>query len=107
MNLGGSALVRQGSYLFAIRVGRGALMRVRKPKNRAGEPLGTGGCICFDRARDMWMWSDETPGGTSSGGQVRGFWVTFSGCFSDKKPLTELASELLKPCLTFPKENIF
>jgi hypothetical protein len=55
----------------------------------------------------MWMWSDETPGGTSSEGQVRGFRVTFSGCFSGEKPPTELASELLKPCLTFAKENIF
>jgi hypothetical protein len=50
-------------------------MRVRKPKNRAGELLDMGVYFFFDRARDMWMWSDETPGGTSSEGQVRGFWV--------------------------------
>jgi hypothetical protein len=49
-------------------------MRARRPKNRAGELLDTGGCL-FDGARDMWMWSDETPGGTSSEGQVRGFRV--------------------------------
>jgi hypothetical protein len=67
--------------IFAIRVGRGALMRVRNPENRAGELLGTGDCIFFDRARDIGKWSDETPGGTSSEGQVRGFQVTSSGCF--------------------------
>ncbi len=34
-------------------------MRVRKsPKNIAGELLDTGGCIFFNGASDMWMWSD-------------------------------------------------
>jgi hypothetical protein len=50
-------------------------MRARKPENRAGELSDMGGCTFFDGARDMWMWSDETPGGMSSEGQVRGFRV--------------------------------
>jgi hypothetical protein len=50
-------------------------MRARKPKNRTDELLDAGGCIFFDGVRHMWMWSDETPGGTSSEGQARGLWV--------------------------------
>jgi hypothetical protein len=70
---------------FTIRVGRGALMKAKKPKSRAGELLDIGGCIFFDGARDIRMWSDETPGVTASEGQVKGFWVISLGCFPWQK----------------------
>jgi hypothetical protein len=60
----------------------------------------------FDGARDMWMWNDETPGGKSSEGQVRGFQSFSEVVFPGGKPSTELAFKLLKSCLTFAKEGV-
>ncbi len=58
-----SLLVFQSLLCFPLRIMTGSDEGEEKSQNRAGELLDTGGCIYFDRASDMWMWSDRTPWG--------------------------------------------
>ncbi len=67
--------------------------------------MSTGGCIFFDRARDIWMWIDVNPGDPSPEGEVRDILVTLSGFPPGEKLLTEIASEMSRPCLTFAKKK--
>jgi hypothetical protein len=92
--------------VFAIRVGRGALMKARKPKNRAGELLDTGGCI-FLMEPEIYGCGVTRPLGVHHlKGKLGAFGSFPEVVFPGGKPLTELASKLLKPCLSFPEENI-
>jgi hypothetical protein len=93
--------------VFAIRVGKGALMRVRKPENRAGELLDMGGCIFLTEPETCGCGVMRPLGVHHLKGKLGVFGSFPEVVFPPGKPPTELASESLKPCLTFANENIF
>jgi hypothetical protein len=78
--------------VFAIRVGRGALMRVRKPKNRAGELLDMGGYIILTEPETCGCGVMRPLGVCHLKGKLGAFESFLEFVFPGGKPLTELAS---------------
>jgi hypothetical protein len=93
--------------VFAIQVGRGALMRARKPKNRAGELLDMGGCIFLMEPDTCGCGVMRPPGVHHLEGKLGAFESFLEVVFPGGKPPTELSSEPLTPCPTSAKDNIF